>query len=385
MHAELIDFIRHQFSAEGFIPLHEPILGEAEKRAVCSAIDSGFVSSVGPDVDQFARQLEEYLGAEHVVPLVNGTAALQLALHLNNVGYNDLVICPALTFAATCNAVRYQGAEPVLLDVSPVSYGLDPEKLAEYLNASCQLNAAGKCIDSESGKTIKACIAVHTLGFPCQIKAINKICQQWGIALIEDAAQALGSQSNQSLVGADSKFACFSFNGNKILTTGGGGALVTNSKEIAELATHLSTTARVRGMDVDHDMLGFNFRMPNLNAALGLGQLLSLPGWIKKKKILALNYQRKAEHLQLEFLNCKNESDANYWLNTVLCENETEKLHLLNALSEAQIGARPLWKPMHLLPMYSKSSRGDLTCSEDLYSRAVCLPSSPNFRGSEEL
>lgn len=376
MHNQLIDFIQDIYATKSAIALHEPQLGAKEIEQVTKALNSGYVSSVGEAVDAFSSDLESLLDAKFAIPLVNGTAALHLALYLNNVSQGDLVICPALTFVASCNAVRYLGAEPIFIDVNETSLGLCPVALAHYLEEHSFLDDDGRCIHSDSGHVIRSCIAVHTLGHGCDLAELSAVCARRNISVIEDAAQALGSKYQSKYIGSDSSYACFSFNGNKIITTGGGGALISNTAAIAIEAKHVSTTSRVAGIDIDHDALGFNYRMPNLNAALGLAQLTRLERFVEKKRALANQYDEFFSGSDLTFYTEKKDRKSNYWLNAVMCSGPDEKQTLLKKLSDSSIGARPLWKLMVDLPMYKHCERGPLTCSRKLYDRTVCLPSS---------
>lgn len=388
MHKPLIQFIQDVYGTKDFIALHEPVLGDREIESVSASIKSGYVSSAGKMVDEFSNTLASTLGAKHAVPLVSGTSALHLALYLNKVSHNDLVVCPALTFVATCNAVRTLGADPLFIDVNRETMGLCPTQLSTYLDTNAYVNDQGLCIHRGCEKPIRACIAVHTLGHCCDLNALRLVCERWSINLIEDAAQALGSKYHGDYVGSNSRFACFSFNGNKIVTTGGGGALVSCDNDMAKKIKHISSTARVLGVDIDHDEFAFNYRMPNLNAALGYAQLTRLQHILIKKRNLAKQYQDFFCRSDYDMFIEPYGRESNYWLNAMFCEDASSKRDVLDTLNAAGIGARPLWKLMTDLPMYAHCERGELSCSKDLYERTVCLPSSvhvPMMKGVEGL
>lgn len=378
---QTVSFIREQFQREsGFIALHEPRFQGNEKQYILETIDSTFVSSVGKFVDQFELEMAEYTGAAKAVACVNGTNALHLALVLAGVEYDDEVITQDLTFIATANAISYCGAKPVFLDIDASNLGLSPDALQEWLSRNAVVrNHEGKLqsFNKITGKRIAACVPMHTFGHPCMMDEILSVCNEYGIKVIEDAAESLGSFYKGKHTGTLGYIGVLSFNGNKIITTGGGGMLLFNDPELAARAKHLSTQAKVpHAWEFNHDATGYNYRMPNLNAALGLAQLEQLDAYLKSKRILAEKYHAFFTSLGMRFLTEPEYARSNYWLNAVFLENREERNNFLTFTAEKGIMTRPVWELMHTLPMYRDVQHGDLTNALYVAERLVNIPSS---------
>lgn len=362
-----------------FIPLHEPEFSGAEWELVKDCLDSGWVSSVGKYVDRFEAQVAELCGVNHGVAVVNGTAALQIALQVVGVQPGDEVVMQALTFVATANAASHAGAVPHFVDVAPRTLGLDPKALSARLDQIAEKRGCD-VYNRETGQRIGAILVMHTFGHAVDMDAVLKIADAWGLAVVEDAAEALGSSYRGRPCGSLGRVAAISFNGNKILTTGGGGAIVTDDSELARRAKHLTTTAKVpHQWAFDHDEIGYNYRMPNLNAALGCAQLDQLSERLEKKRRLAQSYiDVFADCLLGQMFKELKFSKSNYWLNTFILDPQYAGARdiVLARLNDAGIMARPAWTPMHQLSMYREAPRADLSVSEDLFSRIINIPSS---------
>ena len=366
---------------EGFVALHEPTIGAREKALVDDCLDSGFVSSVGQYVDRFEAQLAEYLGVDHVVAVVNGTAALHVALLLAGVRPGDEVLMPTLTFVATANAAHYCGAIPHFVDSDAASLGMDPLKLDGYLTDLLRY-VGGSWINRKTGRRIGAIVPMHTFGHPVDMDRIHALADRYQLPVVEDAAEALGSRYKGKMTGSLSLLAALSFNGNKIITTGGGGAIATNDAELAKRAKHLTTTAKVpHRWAFGHDAIGFNYRMPNLNAALGCAQLARMDGFIVRKRALADQYREVFSEVEgVRFFTEPDYAQSNYWLNALLLDGSfrDQRDAILACTNDHQVMTRPPWTPMHQLPIYAKSPRmEDLSVAEDLACRLINLPSSP--------
>lgn len=375
MREKIVDFVRDVFGTNEFIPLHAPHFSGNEARYVQETISSTFVSSVGAFVDDFERKLSEYSGVEKAVAVVNGTAALHIALKLSNVEAGDLVITQALTFVATCNAIRYCGADPVFIDVDKESLGLSAEAMQLWLSENAIIED-GLCIHKLSRKVIRACVPMHTFGHPVNLDGIVSVCAEWGIVLVEDAAESLGSFYKEKHTGSFGLLSALSFNGNKIITTGGGGALLTNA-ELGLKAKHLTTTAkRAHPYEYFHDELAYNYRLPNINAALGCAQMEVLETYVEKKRQLASVYRDFFCGTQYVFVDEPMGCRSNFWLNAVICENETHRDDLLRYTNNHGVMTRPIWTLMNKLPMYSSCLCGDLKNSKWLEERVVNIPSS---------
>lgn len=361
------------------VGLHEPHFGGNEWAYVKECIDTGWVSSVGSYVTRFERQLAEFTGVRHAVAVVNGTAALHLCLVLAGVRAGDEVLVPTLTFIATANAVSYCGATPHLIDSNLGNLGVDPARLDDYLREVAELRM-GICRNKRTGARIAAILPMHVFGLPVDMDAVTAVCAPWGITVVEDAAESLGSYYKGRHTGHSAVVAALSFNGNKVVTTGGGGAIVTNDDVLAKRAKHLSTTARVAHQwSFIHDDVGYNYRMPNLNAAMGCAQLEQLPGFLHRKRQLAARYQNAFVGVEgVRVLADPPWGQSNFWLNAVLLEGDhaQRRDELLAATNAVGLMTRPVWTLMHRLPMYAACPRMDLSVAEDIEGRLINLPSS---------
>ena len=362
-----------------FIPLHEPQFKGQEWKYVKECLDTGWVSTAGKFVEQFEAKLVDYTKAKYAIAVNNGTAALHVALHLVGVQEGDEVLMPTLTFVATANTVAYCKAIPHFVDSEEKTLGIDPNKLAEYLHKIADVREGG-CFNRQTGRRIKAMIPMHTFGHPVQIEQLLQICQQYQLTLVEDAAESLGSSYQGKHTGTWGKISVLSFNGNKVVTTGGGGALLTNDESLAKLAKHLTTTAKLpHKWEYRHDQVGFNYRLPNINAALGCAQMERLPYFVEQKRLLADRY--KQEFLNIEgilFFTEPEGARSNYWLNVLLLDEPHASLRdpLLELTNRQKIMTRPIWTPMHQLKMFQQAPQMDLTTAESLSRRLINIPSS---------
>ena len=377
MFEAFVRFVRALYDEpEAPIPLHAPVMGAREKARVAEAIDSTFVSSVGAFVTEFEQQVAAFTGARFAVATVNGTAALHTALVVAGVIPGDLVMTQSLSFIATANAIHYGGAAPVFVDVDEESLGLSPAALGAWLTEHAERRDDG-AFERKSGRRISACVPMHTLGHPAKIGAIAAICQDWGIALVEDAAESLGSVVGDRHTGTFGRLGVFSFNGNKIITTGGGGMIVTDDEELARRAKHLTTTAKKpHPWAFEHDEFGFNYRLPNLNAAFGVAQMTRLPELLASKRAVADAYAAWCAAQGCGFVREPAGSRSNYWLNALRLADLAERDAFLAATNAAGVMTRPLWTPMHRLPLYDHCLRGALPVTEALADTVVNVPSS---------
>ena len=376
MFEDFIHFVKDIYSTKELIPLHAPQFNGNEKKYLNECIDSTFVSSVGKFVDEFEEKIAKYTGARYAVATSNGTSALHIALLLANVTENDEVITQPLTFVATCNAISYCGANPVFIDVDKETMGLSPLSLQAYLEKNACIKNQ-QCVNNKTGKVIKACVPMHTFGHSCKIDEIKNICDQYRICLIEDCAESLGSFYKDKHTGTFGQIGVMSFNGNKIITAGGGGCIVTNDEVLARKAKHLTTTAKVpHKWNFDHDMVGYNYRMPNLNAALLVAQLENLDNFISSKRKLANVYETFFNNTNYVFVKEPMDSKSNYWLNSILLKNKQQRDEFLDETNSSGIMTRPIWILMNKLPMFKCAQCGNLTNSEWLEDRVVNIPSS---------
>nr|WP_227762475.1 LegC family aminotransferase [Zhaonella formicivorans] len=362
------------------IGLHEPVFTGNEWAYIKDCLDTGWVSSVGKYVELFEKQLADYTGVKHAVAVMNGTAALHIALILVGVKPNDEVIVPDLTFVATANAVAYCSAIPHFADSSEKTLGLDPYKLEEYLNDIAEVRY-GECFNKKTGRRIKAVVPMHTFGHPVDMDPLVELAQRFKLELVEDAAESLGSYYKGRHTGNWGKVSAVSFNGNKTITTGGGGAILTNDEEIGKLAKHLTTTAKLpHKWAFNHDMIGYNYRLPNINAALGCAQLEQLPLFLKNKRALAEKYRKAFSKINgVKFFTEPEFATSNYWLNVLILNKEYahERDKLLELTYTHGIQTRPVWILMHKLPMYQTCPRMDVSMAESLEARIINIPSSP--------
>lgn len=376
MFQSLIEFIRDTYQSSEFIPLHAPVFGGNEQCYVIDTINSTFVSSVGRYVDRFELDMAQYTGSPRAVATVNGTAALHAALKLAGVTAGDLVVTQALTFVATCNAIAYCGAEPVFVDVDKHTLGLSPVALEDWLQENALIKDNGLCCLKDGGAVIRACLPMHTFGHPADIDDIVNVCERWHIALVEDAAESLGSFYKGKHTGTFGVLGTLSFNGNKIITTGGGGMILTN-EILGAKAKHLTTTAKKpHPYEYVHDEVGFNYRLPNINAALGCAQLEKLESFIVSKRELAARYENFFKSSDLQFFTEPENCRSNYWLNSVICEDLAQRDALLKMTNDSGVMTRPIWALMNHLPIYSNCRKGSLENSAWLEERVVNLPSS---------
>jgi perosamine synthetase len=381
--SKIVDALRTVLPPDkGFIPLHEPTFAGNEIKYTEECIKTGWVSSAGKYVDLFEEKLADFTGAKRAIAVSNGTAALHVCLLLAGVVPGDEVLCPALTFIATANAISYCSATPHFIDSGYDTLGVDPAKLKDYLKHISEIKQS-ECYNRITGKRIGALVVMHTFGHSVDLEPIIDICKEYKIKLIEDAAESLGSKYKGVHTGNFGIISSLSFNGNKTITTGGGGAVITNDESLGKLAKHITTTAkRAHKWEFYHDMVGYNYRMPNLNAALGVAQMEILPGLLDKKKIVAGRYQKAFSELPgAEFFLQPEFSDSNYWLNVILLSkgNARERDNVLEATNSAGFMTRPAWMLMSKLPMYNNCPHDDLTVAEDLESRIINIPSSPNL------
>lgn len=364
----------------GPAPLHEPEFHGNEWMYVKECLDTGWVSSAGGYVGRFEEEIAEYTAAGHAVATVNGTAALHTALLLVGVLPGDAVIVPTFTFVATANAVSYVGAVPYFADVQRATLGIDPEKLGAHLDEVTTPGPDGP-VDRRSGRRFGAVVAMHTFGHAVALDGLLDVCARHRVPLVEDAAESLGSTYRGRHAGTFGSVGILSFNGNKVLTTGGGGMVLTNECVLADAAKHLTTTAKLdHAWDYAHDRVGFNYRMPNINAALGCAQLEQLPAMLSKKRVLAERYAEAVAPLgEVEFVTEPPDAVSNYWLNAIIVRDRPVRDQILEATNRVGLMTRPAWRTMHHLPMYRNNPRMDLSVAEDLEERLINLPSGPGL------
>ena len=373
---ETIAFIRDLYGEkEAFIPLHAPTFAGNEKKYLEECIDTTFVSSVGKFVDLFEQKIAEYTAAKYAVVCVNGTNALHIALKLSGVEEGDMVITQPLTFIATTNAIVYAGAVPAFVDVDKDTMGLSPTSLERFLQDNAQLRN-GTCYHKQTGRRIKACLPMHTFGHACRIEEILAICEHYHIAVVEDAAEAMGSYYKDKHLGTFAPIGAISFNGNKTITTGGGGMILTNDETIAQRAKHLTTQAKLpHAWEFVHDEIGYNYRMPNINAALGVAQLEQLDGFLANKRATAEAYKAYFEKQGIAFFAERENEKCNYWLNAIILKDKEERNAFLTEANAQGVMCRPIWQLMNRLPMFVNCERGDLSNAEWLEARVVNIPS----------
>ena len=373
----IVKFIQSIYKTSDFIPLHQPRFNGNEKKYLNDCIDSTFVSSVGSYVDRFEKEFASYVGSKYAIATVNGTSALHISLILADVKRDDEVITQPLTFIATCNAIDYCNAKPVFVDVDLDTMGMSPKSLKNFLENNCEIIQT-KCINKTTGKTIKACIPMHTFGHPCKIDEIKTICDEWNISLIEDSAESLGSYYKNVHAGTFGKLGVFSFNGNKIITSGGGGVIVTNDKQLAKKAKHLTTTAKIpHPYEYIHDQIGYNYRLPNINAALLIAQMEQLNYFLDNKRQLAEQYyQFFLDIPDIDFINEPQNSKSNYWLQSILLKDKTMRDAFLEETNKNKVMTRPIWKLMNELDMFQDCQSTNLDNAKYLEQRIVNIPSS---------
>lgn len=360
------------------VPLHEPTFDEKEIEYVTECIKTGWVSSVGSYVTRFEEELAKFVGAKRAVAVVNGTAALHIALKIVGVQENDEVLMPSLTFVATANAASYLGAIPHFVDVSYETLGMDPIKLNKHLEEIGVLRN-GQLYNKQTGRRIAAVVPMHTFGHPVDLDGLLEVCDKFNLVLVEDAAESLGSYYKGKHTGTFGKVAVFSFNGNKIVTTGGGGAIVTNDDQLADYAKHLTTTAKIpHRWEYVHDEIGYNYRMPNINAALGCAQLEKIKVFLRKKKVLTEKYEQLICNLEgVQLFKQPLNSESNYWLQTLILEDSLNRNKVLSFLNDNGVMSRPIWQPLHELKMYKNNPMMEMNTTMQLKQKIVNIPSAP--------
>ena len=376
MYNDLIRFIRDLWHTSGDIGLHDSTLIGREKEYLADVVESTVVSSIGQYVDKFESGIQDFTLAPGAVATVNGSAAIHTALMLAGVRQGDLVITQALTFVAGVNVMQHMGARPVFIDVSPNSLGLCPSALRDWLADNAAVDDSGVCRHRASGRTIRAAMPMHTFGHPMEMEELLAVCAIWGIAVLEDAAQSLGSLYGGRHTGTLGDYGVLSFNGNKVITTGGGGAILCSSESARDRAKFITTNAKRRHRwDYYHEEPGFNYRMPNLNAALGCAQIEYLRHFLHCKRLLACRYREYLADTPLTFQDEPSWGKSNFWLIAVLCPDVASRDALLRETNNAGVTTRPVWQPMHRLPMYESDLRDGLEITEYLAESLVNLPS----------
>lgn len=376
--SELLEYIRTLYPSQNPIPLHAPVFLGREKQYLADCIDSTFVSYVGKYVTQFEEMTARYVGAKYAIAVVNGTAALQIALQVAGVERGDEVITQALTFAATANAIVHAGGQPVFVDVDFDTMGMSPDKLADWLKKNTVMDAkTGQAVNRSTRRKIGAIVPMHTFGHPCRIEDIRRVADAYHIPLVEDAAESLGSFYKGKHTGTFGLAAILSYNGNKTVTTGGGGMIITDDDDFARKARHLTTTAKVpHPWEFVHDEVGYNYRMPNINAAVGTAQMEKLPEILANKRETALGYAGFCDQRDIHFFKEPGQSTSNYWLNAILLSSRQERDQFLEVSNKQGVMTRPIWRLMPDLAMYQDCQRDDLTNSVQLESLVVNIPSS---------
>ncbi len=375
-YSPVIQFVKEAFHTDEFIPLHAPHFGANEKKYLVDTIDTTFVSSVGAYVDRFEAMMATIAGTKKAVAVVNGTAGIQIALKLAGVKENDEVLTQALTFVATANAIAYTNAHAVFLDVDLDTMGLSPAAVERFLEQFGELREDG-CYNKKTGRRIAACVPMHTFGFPMHLDELLQVCSKWKIPVVEDAAESIGAEYKGKPTGCFGHLGVFSFNGNKIVTCGGGGAIVTNDVAAGDKGKYITTTAKVpHPYEYVHDELGYNYRMPNLNAALACAQLEQLNDFLADKRQLAMEYKQFFDGQGIRFRTETPGTKANYWLMCVELENKQDRDLFLTSTNGAKVMTRPIWQLMFRLPMYSHCQRDEQANAIYLEERIVNIPSS---------
>ncbi len=376
MYEKTINFINELYGQEN-VPLSVPRFIGNEKKYLEECIDTTFVSSVGQFVDRFEKDMAAYTGAKRAVVCVNGTNALHMAMMLAGVERDDEVLTQALTFIATCNAISYIGAHPVFIDVDKSTMGLSPDAVKEWLHKNAEIKD-GQCYDKQTGRRVKACVPMHTFGHPVRIEELAAVCAEWHIELVEDAAESIGSKYKGVHTGLFGKVGALSFNGNKTITTGGGGMLLFMDEELGALAKHLTTQAKVsHRWEFKHDHIGYNYRMPNINAALGCAQLEHLDEYIADKRATAAAYAEYFKNIDgIEFFTEPENAFSNYWLNVVILKDHEAQLNFLQETNDNGVMTRPIWELMNRLPMFEHCQHDSLENTIYFADRVVNIPSS---------
>lgn len=377
MFREITDFIHQLYDSDDFVPLSAPTFCGNEKKYLNECVDSTFVSSVGKFVDRFENMVSEYTGSAKAVVCVNGTNALHMALLLVGVERDDEVLTQALTFIATCNAISYIGAHPVFIDVDQSTLGMSPEALKKWLNINAKVKD-NACYNKKTGRKIKACVPMHTFGHPVRIEDIVQICNDWHLEVVEDAAESIGSFYRGKHVGTFGKIGAISFNGNKTITTGGGGMLLFQDEKLAIWAKHLTTQAKIpHRWNFVHDYVGYNYRMPNINAALGCAQMENLEIFIQSKRKIASKYSTFFKRINdVTFFTEPENCRSNYWLNAIILKDKDVQQKFLQYTNDNGVMTRPVWELMNKLPMFKNCQTDGLEVTQWLADRIVNIPSS---------
>lgn len=381
MYSKITNFIHQLYRTEGFVPLHAPLFIGNEKKYLNECIDTTFVSSVGKFVDRFEEEIAVYTGAKKAVVCVNGTNALHMAMMLVGVERDDEVLTQALTFIATCNAISYIGAHPVFIDVDKETLGLSPVAVKAWLEKNAEIKY-DTCYNKKTGRCVKACIPMHTFGHPVKIDELVALCKEWHIELVEDAAESLGSFYKGQHTGTFSRVSAISFNGNKTITTGGGGMLLFQDEELGAFAKHMTTQAKVpHRWAFVHDYIGYNYRMPNINAALGCAQLENLERFVEDKRHTAQQYKDFFANIpNITFFSEPADSRSNYWLNVVLLKDKAHQQEFLEYTNDHGVMTRPVWELMNRLEMFKQCETDGLENTEWLADRIVNIPSSVRLK-----
>lgn len=376
-YSQIISFIKDVYKTDGFVPLSVPQFIGNEKKYLEECIDTTFVSSVGKFVDRFEEMVAEYTGAKKAVVCVSGTNALHMAMMLVGVERDDEVLTQALTFIATCNAISYIGAHPVFIDVDKDTMGLSPKAVKAWLEANAEIKD-GTCYNKTTGRRIKACVPMHTFGHPVHLDELLDVCKEWHIELVEDAAESLGSFYKGKHTGTFGKVGAISFNGNKTITTGGGGMLLFMDEKLGEFAKHLTTQAKVpHRWEFVHDHIGYNYRMPNINAALGCAQMEHLEEFVLNKRDTATQYMEFFKNMEgIEFFAEPADCRSNYWLNAVVLKDKQAQLEFLQQTNDNGVMTRPIWEIMTRLPMFEHCQNDGLQNTIWFADRVVNIPSS---------
>ena len=383
MFQKIVDYIKDLYG-QYFVPLSAPQFIGNEKKYLNECIDTTFVSSVGKFVDRFEDDMAAYTGAKRAVVCVSGTNALHMAMILAGVERNDEVLTQALTFIATCNAISYIGAHPVFIDVDKQNMGLSPDAVKAWLTAHAEIKD-GQCYNKQTGRRVKGCVPMHTFGHPVRIEELATICTEWHIELVEDAAESIGSKYKDKHTGLFGKVGVLSFNGNKTITTGGGGMLLFNDEELGTLAKHLTTQAKVpHRWEFRHDHIGYNYRMPNINAALGCAQLEHLDEYVADKRATATAYAEFFKRVDdILFFTEPEKCFSNYWLNAVILKNHEAQQDFLQYTNDHGVMTRPIWELMPRLPMFKHCQHDELENTIFFADRVVNIPSSVRLVGKQ--
>jgi aminotransferase in exopolysaccharide biosynthesis len=376
-YSQIISFIKDVYKTDGFVPLSVPQFIGNEKKYLEECIDTTFVSSVGKFVDRFEEMVAEYTGAKKAVVCVSGTNALHMAMMLVGVKRDDEVLTQALTFIATCNAISYIGAHPIFIDVDKDTMGLSPKAVKIWLESNAEIKD-GACYNKTTGRRIKACVPMHTFGHPIHLDELLEVCKEWHIELVEDAAESLGSFYKGKHTGTFGKVGAISFNGNKTITTGGGGMLLFMDEKLGEFAKHLTTQAKVpHRWEFVHDHIGYNYRMPNINAALGCAQMEHLEEFVLNKRDTATQYMKFFKNMEcIEFFAEPADCRSNYWLNAVVLKDKQAQLEFLQQTNDNGVMTRPIWEIMTRLPMFEHCQNDGLQNTIWFADRVVNIPSS---------